>query len=495
MKLRIHHFLLSLLFALSPLWALSAMKPATGEITVPSKSYGGISMIDATALRLLPQASAFWHPLSEAFLLRIEGDPAVELRFHTGLPFATVKGESVELPLEPFREPDHFWVPRIAVLAALDSLLPGELQWNEATSTLSWSPERDFLGMEIKPFENGTIVELKFTRKVNYEKFFTRPMFLLRLNDVFLSSDSLNRKFTTGQIRTIQAIQDPQTAQITFEVNHLVGDIEVIERDEGRTLGVLFRRPIEKPKSSASSTIKKESTVKKPRSIKTVVIDPGHGGKDPGAKGKFAEEKTITLAVGKKLAAELKKRGYTPRLTRNDDRFVTLKERPELASKWGGDLFLSLHCDAVPGDEKKKAQTRGFKAFILREAESEEDKALARRENKFIDESSSAVSRQELSPVEWILLEHQLNLYTKESEEFAFALVNSLENVKGISKSGNGAGQAGFYVLVGAFMPAVLLELGFISNPDEEKYLASEAGQNELVQKIADSIDRYSKGE
>jgi len=67
--------------------------------------------------------------------------------------------------------------------------------------------------------------------------------------------------------------------------------------------------------------------------------------------------------------------------------------------------------------------------------------------------------------------------------------------VKGISKSGNGAGQAGFYVLVGAFMPAVLLELGFISNPDEEKYLASEAGQNELVQKIADSIDRYSKGE
>ena len=179
-------------------------------------------------------------------------------------------------------------------------------------------------------------------------------------------------------------------------------------------------------------------------------------------------------------------------MTRDSDVFITLKQRPELASKWKGDLFVSLHCDAIAGDAARKAQTKGFKAFILREAESEEDKAIARRENKFIDEASDAGARRELSPVEWILLEHQLNLYTKESEEFAYELVQSLavESVP-IPKNGSGAGQAGFYVLVGAFMPAVLLEMGFISNPAEEKYMASEAGQDELAAKIADGIDRY----
>ena len=459
----------------------------SGSLALPHRDFVGIPMIDVASLSNLPGAKVRWYPVSETMLLRVEQDPAVEIRFNAGVPFAVIKGETVALPVAPQRENDAFWVPRIPVVRALDSLLPGEFSWKEESGELAWAPEKDLVGMTFAPSDSGTAVELRFTRKMRYEKFFTRPRFLLRLADAVLPVDTLPRKFTTGQIRNIGAIQEPKSAQLSFEVNHLVGDVEVTERDEGRTLVVFFRRPGEAKKAAPAPV-----PAGKGKKVHTVIIDPGHGGKDSGALGLKAKEKDLTLAVGKKLRAELEKRGYAVRMTRDSDVFITLKQRPELASKWKGDLFVSLHCDAIAGDATRKAQTKGFKAFILREAESEEDKAIARRENKFIDEASDAGARRELSPVEWILLEHQLNLYTKESEEFAYELVQSLavESVP-IPKNGSGAGQAGFYVLVGAFMPAVLLEMGFISNPAEEKYMASEAGQDELAAKIADGIDRY----
>ena len=464
-----------------------ALAQASGRVAVPHRDFAGVPAIDAAALSGMPGARAVWYPVSETMLLRVEGDPSVEIRFNAGVPFATVKGATIPLPLAPQREGGAFWVPRIPVVQALDSLLPGEYSWNAQTGELVWAPEKDLVGMSVAPSDAGTAVELRFTRKVKWEKLFTRPTFVLRFDDVALPVDTLPRKFTTGQIRNIGAIQEPKSAQLSFEVNHLVGDVTVEPRDEGRTLVVFFHRPGEAKKESPAPA---PAAATRPDKLKTIIIDPGHGGKDSGAIGLKAKEKDVTLAVGKKLKAELEKRGYVAKMTRSDDTFITLKQRPELASKWKGDLFVSIHCDAIAGDAARKAQTKGFKAFILREAESEEDKAIARRENKFIDESSESGAKRELSPVEWILLEHQLNLYSKESEHFADALVQSMGKTE-IAKNGSGAGQAGFYVLVGAFMPAVLLELGFISNPADEKYLASPRGQDEIAARIADGIDLY----
>ena len=166
-----------------------------------------------------------------------------------------------------------------------------------------------------------------------------------------------------------------------------------------------------------------------------------------------------------------------------------MQKRPKLASDWDGDLFISLHCNAIPGSKKRKKSVKGFKIFILREAKSEEDKTIARRENAFISKSSN--KKKNISPVEWILLEHQLNLYTKESERFTSHIVQHMEKNKHIHKHGSGASQAGFYVLVGAYMPAVLVEMGFISNPKEEKYMGSSKGQKTIAKSITKSIVAY----
>jgi N-acetylmuramoyl-L-alanine amidase len=201
-------------------------------------------------------------------------------------------------------------------------------------------------------------------------------------------------------------------------------------------------------------------------------------------------EAQVTLAVGLVLKDKLTKLGYKAMMTREKDEFISLEERPKFASNKGGDLFVSLHCNSIGGSAKRKKTVSGHVAYILREGESEEDKALARRENQAISEESGKGGKQEISPVEWILLEHQLNLYSKESEAFAEKVIKEFDGFS-IGKYGTGAGQAGFYVLVGAYMPAILFEMGFLTHDQDRRLMASEKGQAQIAEKMAMAIHKY----
>jgi N-acetylmuramoyl-L-alanine amidase len=233
--------------------------------------------------------------------------------------------------------------------------------------------------------------------------------------------------------------------------------------------------------------------VRGPAKVTTIIIDPGHGGKDQGAMVGGVNEAQVTLAVGKELKAALAKLGYKALMTREDDQFISLQERPKFASDKGGDLFISLHCNSIAGSMQRKKTVSGFTAYILREGESEEDKALARRENQAISEESGK-SKAEISPVEWILLEHQLNLYSKESEGFAELIVKEFGSYE-IGKYATGASQAGFYVLVGAYMPAILFEMGYLTNDADRRILSSEKGQKAIADRLAKAIDKYRKAQ
>src|SRR5690606_11085755 len=134
----------------------------------------------------------------------------------------------------------------------------------------------------------------------------------------------------------------------------------------------------------------------------------------------------------------------------------------------------------------------GYVGYILREAESEEDKAIARRENMAIEESSGKGKKTEISPLDWILLEHQLNLYSKQSESLTESIVRNFAGFE-IPKYSTGARQAGFFVLVGAYMPAVLFEMGFLTHDRDRRVLASSTGQRELARRLALAIDGFQK--
>lgn len=240
--------------------------------------------------------------------------------------------------------------------------------------------------------------------------------------------------------------------------------------------------PVAAPKNETAGT----------REVKTIVIDPGHGGKDSGALGKKAQEKDIVLAVAKLLKKELEKEGFNVKLTRDKDVFIELGQRANLANKWDGDLFLSLHCNAIDATPERKKQVQGYHFYVLRAPESEEDRAIARRENKVAALYGEKNAKEELTPIEWFKLEARLEKYKQNSYMITEQLLNSF-NGGHIRKLSGGVGGAGFMVLVGAMMPAVLIELGFISNPEDEEYMMTAKGQQDLAERVSKAVARYKE--
>ncbi|HSQ42380.1 MAG TPA: N-acetylmuramoyl-L-alanine amidase [Fibrobacteraceae bacterium] len=403
-----------------------------------------------------------------------------------GLAWAAQGRTAIPLEGRAFLHKGSWYAPLESSLHLLGTSLGCALTWDKEHHTVTRQEQRDIVAFQMQTLDNGDMAEIRFSHKVDYETFYHPPHYLLRLKGVQGDSSLLHLSRPTSLVKKIIPIQEKEVYQVTFQVSPKMEGAEVVERDSGRTLQVLFRKTASVRNDSEFSSIPTDlSTQKK---IRTIIIDPGHGGKDPGAIGAKAQEKDIALAVGLKLRDKLRKAGFIVRMTRDDDTFVELRDRPAMASKWEGDLFLSLHCNAVEG-KKRRRKTEGFKVYILREAESEEDKAIARRENQAA-ELSAQKSKDEISPVEWILLENQLNQYTKKSERLAELIIDSYEGGQ-IRKLGSGAGQAGFMVLVGAFMPAALVELGFITHPDDEAILSSRKGQDKLASRLAQAIIRY----
>lgn len=242
--------------------------------------------------------------------------------------------------------------------------------------------------------------------------------------------------------------------------------------------------------STASTTPKNETAGT--REVKTIVIDPGHGGKDSGALGAKSQEKDLVLTVGKLLKKELEKEGFNVKMTRDKDVFIELGQRANLANQWDGDLFISLHCNAIDASAERKKQIKGYHVYVLRAPESEEDKAIARRENKVATLYGEKNAKEELSPIEWFKLEARLEKYKQNSYMFTEQMLKAMDGGK-IRRQAGGVGGAGFMVLVGALMPAVLYEIGFISNPDDEAYMMSDAGQKDIAERISKAVANYKE--
>jgi len=217
--------------------------------------------------------------------------------------------------------------------------------------------------------------------------------------------------------------------------------------------------------------------------VKTIVLDPGHGGKDPGATTSDMKEKDVVLAVAKRLKLTLEEQlGCQVLLTRDDDRFLGLEERTAFANTHNADLFLSLHLNAYPS-----AKVHGFAAYYLNLTTDKEAMRVAALEN--------ATSTHQLSDLQDILASIMKNSKIAESSRLA-RLVNDAV-VRGLSDNAGGKGknhgvkQAPFYVLIGAQMPAILLEMAFISNPDEAKQIVSDDHVAEMTKHISQGILSY----
>lgn len=228
-------------------------------------------------------------------------------------------------------------------------------------------------------------------------------------------------------------------------------------------------------------------------SIRTIVIDPGHGGKDPGALGKYCQEKEITLKLAKKIG-KLISESYPEikiEYTRNDDSFLALRDRSKFANEHNADLFLSVHCNSFP----KNRNVCGIETFIMGLHKSEDNLNVAMRENAVITYEENYESKYEgydpNSEESFIIFSMLQNSYFEQSLSFASLVQGQV--LQNTQFKDRGVRQAGFWVLVGTTMPSILIEAGYISNTKDEAYIRSEKGQNAFAQSIFNAFKAYKE--
>jgi N-acetylmuramoyl-L-alanine amidase len=229
--------------------------------------------------------------------------------------------------------------------------------------------------------------------------------------------------------------------------------------------------------------------MKKKIKFDTVVIDAGHGGKDPGTIGyRHVEEKNIALAVALKLGAYIKK--YLPGVkvvfTRDKDDFIPLEERGHIANKAQGDLFISIHCNSSPA-----RSAHGTEIYFLGLHHTKDAYEVMKKENSVVKLENNNDKKSQLSEEQLLIYELANSGYMSNAEKFAEDIDHQFKDRA--RRHSRGIKQAGFIVLYYASMPAVLVELGFISNPREEKFLHSKYGQTIMASALFRAVRKYKE--
>jgi N-acetylmuramoyl-L-alanine amidase len=239
-----------------------------------------------------------------------------------------------------------------------------------------------------------------------------------------------------------------------------------------------------------SILVEKNVVSQEKTSITKVVIDAGHGGKDPGTIGKKSQEKNVALQIALKLNEEIRSqcKGVTVICTRTTDEFIELHERAEIANRSKADLFISIHCNANP-----KHTFQGAETYVMGLHRTEANLEIAKKENAAIlmepDYSTNYNGFDPNSDESYITFTLFQNAYLEQSTRFASYVQDEMKDRVGMND--RGVRQAGFLVLYKTTMPSVLIETGFLSNPEEEKFLISEKGQQYISSAICRAFRKF----
>lgn len=392
--------------------------------------------------------------------------------------FGVVRDDLIEMPAPPVVIDNHPFVTIQFFQGFLAKTADLDVVWDERTKLMQIRPlQHTVVGVQVSVANVQGISKIVFTLSQNsgYAIVKEQGAYTIRF---------------AAQIRppfAEQAYEDPNVAKIAFNGTDVriqltgpdvAGDAYKLENPYRVVLDV---RKIA-PGPSAPMLPSLNKPVEQP-GIHTIVIDPGHGGKDIGATGPGGLlEKDATLAVANKLAASLAtKLGTRVILTREDDSVVSLDQRTAVANQYKADLFLSVHMNAAPVKGAHGSEVY----FLSLEASDELAKKAAESENAS-GGAHPAGAQGDLKLILWDLAQQE---YLAESSRFAQSIQEEMNALAGIQN--RGVKQAPFKVLVGATMPAALVEVAFISNPDEETKLKNEQFQNTVVEALTRAVQRY----
>ncbi len=330
------------------------------------------------------------------------------------------------------------------------------------------------------------------TNQVNYFKLYDskkkRYKYIFDIHASMLTKSQNLRKHGISRVKIAQ--YNPSTLRLVFENNEKIGI-----RFAKKYNKLVIKTDVDTKKSTpVKKTVKHKDVPSKSKYIqakkidknKVIVIDAGHGGKDPGAIGyKRYREKIIVMQISKELEKLLKARGYKVYMTRSNDKFIKLSNRTKFANKKNADLFISIHANAV--GLKSSLKVHGIECYFLSPSRSKKASRVAEKENLAdISEMNKYGKESFLN----FLSSHKIIASNKLAIDLQRGMLGSL-NKKYKDVHDGGVREGPFWVLVGAQMPAVLVEVGFISNPTEAKRLVNKTYQKTMAIGMADGIERY----
>jgi N-acetylmuramoyl-L-alanine amidase len=391
--------------------------------------------------------------------------------------YGVVRDDLIEMPVPPIAIEGKPYVPWQFFQGFLAKATAQDVSWDAATHALIVRPlTRDAVGVQVSVANVQGISKIVLTLSAPSE------YSIVKEPQAYLVRFRAAVRAPFGE----QAYEDPHIARVAFTGSDLrifltapevVGDAYQLENPPRIVLD--FRKGA--APAPGTPTAQPAARPQDAPGIRTIVIDPGHGGREVGAVGPGGlMEKDITLAIARKLQTSLAgKLNARVVLTREDDSVVSLDQRTALANQYKADLFISVHLNAAVVKDAKGSETY----FLSLEASDELAKKAAESENA---QASVPNPNADLNLILWDLA-HQA--YVDESSRLAQAIQEEMNAATGVAN--RGVKQAPFKVLVGATMPAALVEVGFISNPDEEARLKSEEFQNLMVQTLTKAVERY----
>lgn len=391
--------------------------------------------------------------------------------------YGVVRDDLIEMPVPPVSIEGKPYVPWQFFRGFLGKAQSLDVAWDGATRALVVRPaQRDAVGVQVSVANVQGISKIVITLSAPAEYGIVKEP----------GAYTVSFRVPVRAPFADQPYEDPAIARVIFSGSDLriqltatdiVGDAYRLENPPRIVLD--FR----KGAAPAPGTPQPSLVPSSPRDvpgIHTIVIDPGHGGKEVGAVGTNGlMEKDITLTIARKLAAALSgKVGARVVLTREDDSVVSLDQRTALANQYKADLFLSVHVNAAVVKDAKGSETY----FLSLEASDE----LARKAAESENVTSTPNPTADLNLILWDLAQ---NAHHEESSRFAQSIQEEMNAATAVAN--RGVKQAPFKVLVGATMPAALVEVGFISNPEEEARLQTDAFQTLMVEALTRAVQRY----
>ncbi len=440
----------------------------------------------ATAATIF-KASRFWQSNMRQLTLQVQD---YSFRVTAGSRLVVDDRTETLLPTPVLAIDGDLWLPITFLEQIVGPAIRQTVLWDQQQRRLAiGSIEYNITQMRVERLARATAVHIFCTRPLSYRTDSSEQGFIqLKIYNGEINSGAINLAGRRGLVESIRSRQYHDHAMVYIRTDELVGRFRTYTRQDGQEIVLVLEEeqisalPEPVPRGRANVMVD-EGPVDVTRTIdvQMVVIDPGHGGSDVGTVGEGNTlEKHVNLEVAKKLKKYLERKGLDVVLTRDDDSQVDLVERAEIANRASGDLFISLHCNGWFNEGAS-----GIETYFLAPAKSDWGKSVEAAENQ------SSVQPDDVEFIVWELVQ---NKFISGSSDLAEVIQHTASSKLGITN--RGVRQAGFRVLVGAYMPAVLVEMGFLSNPAEERKLRRGSYQQQLAEALGEAVvefrDRYA---